>query len=443
MSTSEVSVGGSGEIVKRTLIGALQQTSKGVLIVALIIGKTEPRRVVMRKDGGERFVSSFTLRDSPSDIINLTLWTSREEADEYQEKFKIGSIIDLIKPRVINRDFGSDQEKYSPVATSPFQLGNIEGKTIITEHLGDWSRFQSLLSIPTKPSAGYFSISDILECKKLVGRNVDLCVAVRSVGPVKIFKGRDGEERKVRDVKLFDLTAPCIVMKVWDMNLIGLSDSWIPRETILFLADIKVSFDEWRGCNSVSCTGKTIITQNPEIGEAKILANHCQTADFSSYSRMDALVANINPSTISQVHNVFSLMDELNKVYQDKEGMLLTNLYGYITMLDIDQAQVPTTSRCGCCTMPYRPDEGTGHPCCTNIDCKEYRSFGVSGSDFMELSDANRTSFKWELFLVPLKLSLAIILPTLDRRNPIICIVHISPVGSEEICSKMPSPVFQ
>ena len=33
-------------------------------------------------------------------------------------------------------------------------------------------------------------------------------------------------------------------------------------------------------------------------------------------------------------------MDELNKVYQDKEGMLLTNLYGYITMLDIDQAQV-------------------------------------------------------------------------------------------------------
>ena len=40
----------------------------------------------------------------------------------------------------------------------------------------------------------------------------------------------------------------------------------------------------------------------------------------------------------------------------------------------------------------------------------------MSGSDFMELSDANRTSFKWELFLVPLKLSLAIMLPTLDRK---------------------------
>jgi len=34
----------------------------------------------------------------------------------------------LLIYRVINRDFGSDQEKYSPVATSPFQLGNIEGK---------------------------------------------------------------------------------------------------------------------------------------------------------------------------------------------------------------------------------------------------------------------------------------------------------------------------
>ena len=31
----------------------------------------------MKKDGMERFVASFTLRDSPSDIINLTLWTSR------------------------------------------------------------------------------------------------------------------------------------------------------------------------------------------------------------------------------------------------------------------------------------------------------------------------------------------------------------------------------
>lgn len=38
----------------------------------------------------------------------------------------------LLIYRVINRDFGSDQEKYSPVATSPFQLGNIEGKLIYT-----------------------------------------------------------------------------------------------------------------------------------------------------------------------------------------------------------------------------------------------------------------------------------------------------------------------
>ena len=41
------------------------------------------------------------------------------------------------------------------------------GKTTITVHMGDWARFQPLLSIPTKASAGYFSLNDVIESKNL------------------------------------------------------------------------------------------------------------------------------------------------------------------------------------------------------------------------------------------------------------------------------------
>ena len=41
-----------------------------------------------------------------------------------------------------------------------------------------------------------------------------------------------------------------------------------------------------------------------------------------------------------EVHNVFSLQDEFSRVYQEKEAVLLTNIYGTITRFDIDQDKV-------------------------------------------------------------------------------------------------------
>jgi len=230
----------------------------------------------------------------------------------------------------------------------------------------------------------------------------------------------------------------------------------------------------------VTCTGKTIITENPNIEEAKVLSAHCRTADFSSYSRMDGVVASIHPGSITQVHNVFSLQDEFSRVYQEKEAVLLTNIYGTITRFDIDQDKVPIVRRCGNCSGLYKKDESSPELSCLNIDCKDYRSmaenrsvvlqydvkvdlsdetgtllacilrpevmerlFGVKAADFAELSEVSRRSFKLDFFLKPLKLTLGIMLPTHDRKVVMISVVDMSPATLEEICSKMPISIIK
>jgi len=465
-----------GGCVKKLQIGALQPSSKDFILVALVIGKSEPRRVTMR-DGGEKYVSNFTLRDSPSDIINLTLWTNRESSFEYDEKFHIGTVLEVSKPRVINRDIGSDKEKYSPAVTSPFHLSYMEGKTRLIRHIGDTSKYQHLLRLPSKASAGYFTISDVMDSKNLVEMNVDLCAAVKFVGPVKTFQGRDGEEKTVRDVKLFDTTSSCIILKLWDRNLIEMSNTWIPRETILFFADIKVGYDTWRECNAVSCTGRTIVTENPNTGEARMLAKYCQMADFSSSSRMDSLLASFNPASIVQVHNVNSLQGEIYTPCQEKDSMLITNVYGYITRMDIDNPKASTQLRCGNCSWMYRADDASSPPCCQNIDCRDYRStsserienydvrvdvtdetgtlvsvpmrsevlsraLGIDAAEYSGMSDVTRTALKWDLCFIPLKISVGIMLPTQDRRAPVLSIVFLDSANITDVCSKVPAPAL-
>ena len=60
------------KLTKKFQIGALSPGCSTAMIVALIINKSDPRRIVSRKDGRERWVTTFTLRDSPLDMVKLS-----------------------------------------------------------------------------------------------------------------------------------------------------------------------------------------------------------------------------------------------------------------------------------------------------------------------------------------------------------------------------------
>ena len=153
-------------ILKKIPIGALQPGVKDAIVVAAIINKPDPRSVTMKKDGTERWVTCITLRDSPADLINFTIWSGKEFAAEIHHGFHIGEIVEIVKPRIQQREFNSNNDKYSPAVTSPLHLYYVEGTTVISHHLGsDSTNLESLLQIPPKASSTFFKISDIVSIR--------------------------------------------------------------------------------------------------------------------------------------------------------------------------------------------------------------------------------------------------------------------------------------
>ena len=109
-------------------IGALQPGCPNAMIVAVIINKSDPRRIISKKDGQERWVTTFTLRDSAVDIINLTVWSCREDALSLKQNYHIGEVMELVRPRIQQIEAGARDKKYSPVVTSWLSLMFVEGK---------------------------------------------------------------------------------------------------------------------------------------------------------------------------------------------------------------------------------------------------------------------------------------------------------------------------
>ena len=246
--------------IKRCQIGALKPGNCDLMVVALVINKPDPRKVAM-KDGGERWVSTFTLRDSASDMINLTVWSSGEEAARLKAEFRIGMVVEVVKPKVMPRIVvGGRDAAFNPQVTSPFQLSFQEGRSMLCPHLPDAPHLTQLLNVPSKASSTFLSISDIItNSGGLKGHFVDMLVAVRKVGEVKRFTSKhSGQEGGVRDVRLFDQTADSLLLKLWDSEFLRMADDWLPREVILFLADAKIDWDDYRSSFVLTATSKTV-----------------------------------------------------------------------------------------------------------------------------------------------------------------------------------------
>lgn len=467
--------------VRRLPIGALQPGINTAMVVAVIISKSDPRRIIMKKDGAERWVTTFTLRDSPSDMINMTVWSGKEEADTLKKNFHIEDVVEVVKPRIVQRDLTGRDINFSPSVTSSLQLVFQDGKTVLGHFLGDKRSMKELLSIPSKGSSAFLSISDIVtNSGSLKGHFVDILAAVRSVGEERKFSNRDGDEgeqKGVREVRLFDQTQDCLVLKLWDSELIRMAEEWMPREHILFLADVRIDYDSWKGAFVVTANSKTVITVNPNTREAMALARYAQLVDFSSVSRLDQFVATIESNSVSRVVNVMMVQSMCQKITQPKDCLVPVCLFGYITKFDIDCPEA-VGFKCGVCSGPFKScPEQLGEEVCVNMDCKEFNNtsqdrvnpsqqynirvdvsdetgtlasikirqamletrFGRP-ADFTQLSYRTKAGYKWQIMFKPMKIILAMMLPTGDRKNHTIMMVDAWPTSLEEISIKMPSP---
>lgn len=79
--------------VQKVRLNNLNINIKNALIVGIIIAKNSPRTVGSKKKNGEsRGVTSFTIRDSEIDTINVDVWGSEYFVLTFYERFLVGDV---------------------------------------------------------------------------------------------------------------------------------------------------------------------------------------------------------------------------------------------------------------------------------------------------------------------------------------------------------------
>nr|XP_031542950.1 meiosis-specific with OB domain-containing protein isoform X3 [Vicugna pacos] len=208
-------------------------------------------------------------------------------------------------------------------------------------------------------------------------------------------------------------------------------ESWMPRKTVIFASDVRISFDKFRNCMTATVISKTIITTNPDTPEANILLNFIRENketiplddEVDSY-----LKESINLNSIVDVYTVEQLKVKALK-NEGKADPFYGILYAYISTLNIDDETTKVVrNRCsGCgyivneasstCTtcnkdslgfksvflsfdmlIDLTDHTGTLHSCGLTGSVAE-ETLGCTVNEFLAMTDEQKTTLKWQFLL--------------------------------------------
>ncbi|XP_042827929.1 meiosis-specific with OB domain-containing protein isoform X3 [Panthera tigris] len=364
--------------------------------------------------------------------------TERSHVDHNEETEALKLIIEnpLIQRKELERE-----EKFSPATPGNCKLLLSENHSTVkvcSSYEVD-TKLLALIYLPIKESRDYYSLGDIVaNGHSLDGKIINVLAAVRSVGEPKCFTTSDRRKGQRCEVKLYDETESSFTMICWDNESILVAQSWMPRETVIFASDVRISFDKFRNCMTATVISKTIITTNPDTPEANILLNFIREnketnpldGEIDSY-----LKDSINLNAIVDVYTVEQLKVKALK-NEGKADPFYGILYAHISMLNIDGATT-TVVRCRCSGCGYVMKEASG-PCTAchrdSLELKSaFRSFhllidvtdhtgtlhacsltggvaeetlGCTVNEFLTMTDEQKTALKWQFLLERSKLYL-------------------------------------
>ncbi|XP_076458607.1 meiosis-specific with OB domain-containing protein-like [Babylonia areolata] len=187
-------------------------------VVGVIIAKEQQRSIFSKKNGGsERYLLSFTLRDSPSFFVNVTCWGNADFISDISSNFEVGSVVKLKNVQVQAKAGDPSDEKFKPWTPVSFQLTVSDHQSKVESYTGwDAATYRNTLSIPTRPNNDYYTLEDIgVSGMTLQGEHVNILAAVKRVGQIRYLTTKTGKETKKCDVVVFDDTTPsfCLVLK--------------------------------------------------------------------------------------------------------------------------------------------------------------------------------------------------------------------------------------
>ncbi|KZC14500.1 Uncharacterized protein C16orf73 like protein [Dufourea novaeangliae] len=344
--------------VHRQALNSLQPGAQNALVIGIII----------HINHGERGVWTFTLRDSKEDMINVTVWGSVQFVKKLSSNFHVGSIVEVINPKVVERRPEDRNELFVPSVSSRCSLTVNEGNALVQAHDAPTrSQYEPLLMLPIKNLTGLRCLKSIFEnLESLRDQYVEVLVVVTFVSDIRNIITRDGRSIRFRNFEAVDgSTDEVVALVLWDNEWIERAAFWEPRRTVLFLTDARIVYDNFKKKIVLSLVRKTLITENPDLPQATTVRDSVKYSDPDVMS--GSFFATPNPNTISTVMTIQDISNKLNK--QPKQGdriQFAVILKAYVIDIDVDSLNPGIISRrCALCKRIVLKDEDS----CMNLEC--------------------------------------------------------------------------
>ncbi|MGH0116997.1 UNVERIFIED_CONTAM: hypothetical protein FKN15_024942 [Acipenser sinensis] len=400
--------------------------------------------------GSERYTFSFTIKDCPDHFINVSSWGREDYIRALSESFRIGDCVVIENPLVVTKDT-EKEERYSPSTPSFYRLLVSENHSTVRRcsDIEADAMLLSLLHLPIKDPQDYYSLGDIVaNGQSLDGKVINILAAVRSIGEPKYFTTADRRKGQRCEVKLFDETVSSFLLICWDNEVIQLVQTWIPRETVLFLADVRISFDSFRNSMIATVLSKTIITTNPDTKEANLLFNYVREfVEFGGLDEQEEQTGDqVNLDSIVDVYTVQQVKLRAQENL-DRSDPIFGITFAFITALNLDSSiSKLIRNRCAWCKFAINEESNT----CVNVACSgsgkpvdvittfdlvvgltdhtgtlqscnlsgnvAEKTLGCTVDDFVCLAESQKTSLKWRFLLERCKIYLKI-LPSPNSRT--------------------------
>ncbi|XP_061086464.1 meiosis-specific with OB domain-containing protein [Conger conger] len=419
-------------------------------ILGVVIGKTDVKGFPDRKNiGSERFTFSFTIKDSPDHFINASSWGRDDYIHGLSNSFRIGDCVMIENPLVVTKD-AEKEDRFCPSTPSFYRLLVTENHSAIRVYpdMEADDKLLALLHLPVKDPTDFYSLGDIVANGQTLDSSViNILAAVQSIGEPKYFTTSDGRKGQRCEVKLFDETETLFSLICWDREAIQLVQAWIPRETVLFVADARVSFDNFRKCMVATVTSKTVLTVNPDTKEANQLFNYAR--EFSETGGLDDQEKQSGEVPLDSIADVFTVNQLKLKAQEslERQDTVYGITYGFVTTLRIDSSiSKVIRSRCAKCRFQVNEEmqvcsnaacpaqgqpleatagfdllvditdhTGTLQSCALSGTAAE-TTLGCTAEDFVCLTEGQRTALKWRFLLERCKVYLKV-LPSSKART--------------------------
>ncbi|CAD1480872.1 unnamed protein product [Heterotrigona itama] len=426
-----------------------------------------------RYNNGDRGVWTFTLRDSEEDSINVTVWGSEQFIRRLSSNFRIGNVVEVINPKVLERRPDDRSEIFVPSVSSACSLTVNEGNALVQIHDAPTrAKYEPLLMLPIKKLTGLRTLKCIFEnLEALRDQYVDVLVVVTFISDVRNVMTRDGRSIKFRTFEAVDgSTDKAVSLMLWENEWIERAASWEPKRIVLLLVDARVAYDNFRKKIVLSIVRKTMITENPDIPQCTAMRN-----TILQYCNNDIMSENFvtpNPDTITSVMTIQQISEKLNKKPKQGERIqFATILKAYVMDMNVESlSPAILLTRWFVCSLFSPPSKviADNQDSCMNLECPSgngtrvplnvmslnfkvnlkdntgyligcrlfgdvaERVLGCTANEFQAMILPQRTELKWRLALEKCDVRLHVLGPTATFPNAIYNILSICRIQEDD-----------